>query len=688
MAFARTAIALLVLALASTADAGSTTQRETPIRKVISIVTDLKMKLEKQQALENARYQKDSCDCKEQKQDFEFFIQGFTTQSEDLAANIKALTSQASTLSTEISDRAKLISDLEQELQEIRDERAATNAVYNQNSTEVQFAIADIKGAKEAIQDSKDNQQGTHNNGVKVDLASIYHKIFPHRVVLGSFLQTSNMEASASSKVTDALATLSLLEQKPAGYEFRSNDILGMLESLKDTYLEVKTEMDQSEQASLHDFELNEQGKENQKRQAEKEKRQMEKAADTTSSDLSQAEKDKAAALDSKANNEDLLSDLTARCEKIATDYDEQSKKTGDELDALTQSLHMLQSKGMQAESAIVGSFLQEKQSSSNLRANRNFNKEANQKATKAKAVQVLLQAAKSLKSQILTSAMLQMEASRPKGDFSGVRKMIEELIFKVQKAMDTNASMKQFCDKNLKKTSNNIDTARTGAEGAQANVIALEAEKDELTNDIAALSKDLATVQKLADDETKARNLDKDANANKIETARLGIEAVEFAIKTLEAVFASSGESFLQTRASEEQQMKATLRNVVGNLQTILADFETTIQETGEKEADEATEDERILKEFHDEMSAMQGQIREKESRIADADGEITELKDEIDDHNDLNAKATEEMERLKTLCLSASDSFKTKQKKAEQEIEALKTASQILEASENATD
>merc|ERR1711982_301699 len=92
-------------------------------------------------------------------------------------------------------------------------------------------AIASIENAIKSMRDSKGAM-----TGAKVDFAQI-----------ASTMQQvmSVATSSVASKTSAQIASLS--KQKPAGYEYHSNDIINTLMDLYDTFLANKKEADEAE---------------------------------------------------------------------------------------------------------------------------------------------------------------------------------------------------------------------------------------------------------------------------------------------------------------------------------------------------------------------------------------------------------------------------------------------------------
>merc|ERR1719261_39331 len=134
-------------------------QKVTPVEKVISLLEKLKAESMAEGKDDAAAYDKFACFCKEQADDKLYAI----TKSEELiktqTAKIKLLASEIDELNAAISDLKKKKSKLEEEAKESAAARAKEHEAYAVEEKDMADAITAIKGAIEALEESKEQMK-------------------------------------------------------------------------------------------------------------------------------------------------------------------------------------------------------------------------------------------------------------------------------------------------------------------------------------------------------------------------------------------------------------------------------------------------------------------------------------------------------------------------------------------------
>merc|ERR1719262_191533 len=172
-----------------------------------------------------------------------------------------------------------------------------------------------------------------------------------------------------------------------------------------------------------------------------------------------------------------------------------------------------------------------------------------------------------------------------------------------------------------------------------------------------------------------EVRSKESAANEKTLEESTAGKDAVTFAMTTLKEFY--EGGSFIQTNsrytppnagrdgktvgdmapATAEGDYKGNQeasKGIIGLMEVILSDFERTIEQTTEDEADAQANFDEFEKETNDDTEAKEDEITSKKGRISEIDDALMTTEEE---HNDASTQlddAESSLEKLKPMCVS----------------------------------
>jgi hypothetical protein len=669
----RVVASLGLLAVASHAD--NAANRVTPIEKVMELMKKLSAQTEAEGKKEAEQYDKFACFCKEQADDKLYAIEKSTAKIEKQTARINKLDGEIADLNTAINALTQKIEAKEGEIKDAEDVRSEQHAEYVEEDEKMQAAIKAIKGAIKALKDSK---KTIKENGGRVDL-----------VQLRSFARS--LKASRAARVNSVLDQL----QKPASFEYQSNDIIATLESLKDQFLENKKELDQEEFETNAAFERKRLGLQTEVKFAAKEKDEKATIMEGKNEEKANTEDDKSQEIKEKDADQSFLDELTSECEQKAADWDQRSKARAGELKALSEALDILQ-KGA-SEQYGANKKLNLAQKATSFLQLRGTSAEALKVAATMRAEGLLAREGKALKSPILS--VMSMKVKLAADHFVKVRGLIKDLIQKLEEDAEAEATQKGFCDKEMGDAVRSRDQANGALEVAVGNINKLTSEKDSLEKEVNDLRQAIADNLKSLNEATELRNSEKDENAVTVETATEGKEAVEMAIGVLNEFY---NNAFLQTkytppnagRDGETVADKApetfsgtyhgnqdASKGIVGLLDVILSDFERTISTTNDEESSAQSSFETYEQDIKDDNDEKDSDITRKKNRIADIRDELVDEQEDKDEAITKKDEAKKELQKLKPLCVEGEETYAQRVAKREKEIEALKEAMTLLD-------
>jgi len=279
---------------------------------------------------------------------------------------------------------------------------------------------------------------------------------------------------------------------------------------------------------------------------------------------------------------------------------------------------------------------------------------------------------------------------------FGKVKKMIKDLIVKLQEEAISETEHKGWCDTEL--TTNKQTRDKKSAEIAE-----LESEIEDLTATIASLTQDIADLTAAVKEldeamaaETEERTAAKAKNAETIKEAKAAQVAVEQAMAVLKDFYAKAATA---TALTQMQQPAADAPEtfdkpykglgsegggVVDFLEVILTDFSRLESETTSSEAEEEDSYKTFMFESKKDKALKEGEIKlksgtktDKQSALQTAEADLKTTKEQLD-------KALEYYEKLKPTCVDSGISYEERVKRREEEIVSLQEALKILQGTD----
>merc|ERR1719198_912085 len=691
---------------------GQVAQKVTPIEKVISLMKELSKKVEEEGKVEAKQYDDYACFCKEQADGKLYNIETSREKIAKLTAKIENLEGEIATLTSEISDLATKIAGLEADIKAAVDQRAKEHAKYVTNSTDIVNAISAVERAIKALRESKGEIKGNEYYDAKLDFAQV-------QAATGKLLAKGMGTPKEQAKAAAVLTQLTKPGQA-AGYEYHSNDIIAVLEGLKDSFLEFKKEMDEEEFKLQDAFEKKKLAMENEKKFAEQDKMEKEAVLEAKTEEKEQAEQDKAEETKDMNADQSFLNVLTADCEKKAGLWDQRSRVRAGELTALSQALEVLEAKALPSYSVnkkLVDlqkktklAALQKRGTASGIAAHatkktmsflqtNGQNSQKLQDIAAGKAIDFLMTASHNLGSPALSAAVLIVSAA--KDHFVEVRGLIKDLLARLEADAAAEAEQKSFCDREMAKAINNRDAANAGVEDTEAQITALTTEKEGLMAEIATLSDQIAKLQKALLEATELRAKEKAENEETIATATTGKEGVELALQILKEFYEGAAAELLQKYVPPDSDREghtvgdlapevfdtkykgaqAEGGGIIGILEVVLSDFERTIATTQDEE-EMAQEDFEIFEaDTKTDIATKERMVKTKQARVADLEDELVTLQNDLKSFEELLASAKEELSKIEAMCVEGEETYAERVAARKKEIEALKEALTILE-------
>merc|ERR1719213_1296319 len=230
------------------------------------------------------------------------------------------------------------------------------------------------------------------------------------------------------------------------------------------------------------------------------------------------------------------------------------------------------------------------------------------------------------------------------------------------------------------------------------AELSALEATRDQLTEEIATLTAEIAELNDVHTKTTKERTEEKAENTDTLDKAKEGLAAVKDAYDVLASFYKGAGKakvSLVQVKASPVAEdapgsgqagaykgNQAKGGGILAMLEVIISDFERTIKVTTKSEKEAAKEFTKFERTTKASIASKETSKSTAEFDLKDTEMTITENMDDLEKHQKMLDDALKTLEYLKPACVDTGMSYADRVQKRRDEIDALKEALCQLDA------
>jgi len=723
MAFLRTISAIVVAALADPnltewkaskqaeeAQAAAEKDRESKmgaVNKAVDLLEDLQSQVLAEGEKEAATYNKFACFCKDTTRDKLTSIQTGEDRKAELIADINSVSSERDQLDDKITDTEVAIKYLAQEMKDATGSRQKTLKLYETNVADLSAALESLRGAIATLKSSKS----------------------PSLVQFQSVAET----VRTASLMADALGLkVPVLLQQPANevqmedYKFHSNDIISTLEGLLMDFGQEKVTVDEDEVSSVKAHQLLMQDMTHTTKLLNTKLDEAHKSRDDKISLIAMNSEEISTVEANLKDDKEYTNKLSKMCSDKAKTWDQRTQARADELATLTQAIGLVSGfvKGNTSASTVrfvqqgvsvrlakamaadpgtmneieaeaeaeegVPSFLQQ---STHLRGGAAVRLHQKPAASdRDMIIRLLKSEGKELKSTMLTALASKIAAD----PFSKVKQLIQELIERLLQESANEANQKGWCDKATADATQKRDYAADKILMLNGELGELEAARDQLTEELIALSED---IQGLEDAQQKAvdnRQAESSQNAATILEANEGLSVLSQCIDLLDKFYKTMKKNAVDlslVQAPSEDAPDAGFDNgqaytgaqsesggILGMLDVMKSDFVRTVTETETAEA-QAEQDHL---EFMTETGKSLAQKKEAEEQKGNQRTGVIEKKADADDdlnsNSDILNQQISELKDLKPACIDTGMSYQDRVARREEEIAALNKAMCIL--------
>jgi len=652
----------------------SSTVQKNPVEGVVKLMEKLQAKVMEEGKAEAAAYDKFACFCKEQADDKQYSITKKAARIGELAASIKKLEAGIQTFTDKGAEATTKKEELEKANKAATEQRNKDFVEFTLKKKDVLAAIEEVLNATAAVKESGEKQE--------------------------QFLQQGGPEDAG----------------KASSYDFKGGDTLDKLKEVHRKFKDDLKKLEEAEAESKHAYNMEKGARANELIAMKALIIKCQTLVGQKSTAKAEDEQEKEGLEGLKTEDEAFLQKLTEECETKAVAWDARSKRRMNELTAMATALGFLKGDG-------VGKYGSSKLTL--LRNHSNIKKNITKKVEllkthahvhkhghwvwkaeavslmqiedpiKAKAISHLAEEASILKSTKLEKLVMQIKDS----PFDSVKKMIEELITKIDAEQDAETAEIEDCKTDMIASTKKRAKNDAKMEKEKAKMVMLSSKIDDHNEDIKTLDAEVSEIYKSLNEATELRAVEKKENAVTISDAQAGKIALTNAISVLKEFYDSPAMFMQKNKNQEEPELNAPessdflgdeegadvskqneATGILGLLGTIKEDYESTIEKTSDAE-DAAEAQYTSFKESSEKEIADKEKVKsnlQKDVRTATADSEQAE--EDFGDWSTQKDEAINELNILTPRCSGLGAAAEEKKKRREEEKKALNDAIVII--------
>jgi len=278
-------------------------------------------------------------------------------------------------------------------------------------------------------------------------------------------------------------------------------------------------------------------------------------------------------------------------------------------------------------------------------------------------------------------------------GAFDKVKGLISDMIMKLEKEAESEATEKAYCDEEMAKTEakkaeldDDIAKLTSGIDQAASRAGSLKEEVVELEAALAVLAKTQAEMDKIRAEQNAAYTVAK-ADLSK------GLAGIRKALGVLRDYYGGAAamlqvddskfNSFMQQPAAPQQHEKSAGAggSIIGILEVVESDFATNLSKEESEEADSASNYEKVTQENKVATATKSQDAKYKTKEAAGLAKQIAELSSDKDTSSTELSAVMEYYGKIRERCVAKPESYEQRKARREAEIDGLKEALSILE-------
>merc|ERR1740124_887362 len=646
-----------------------------PLSKVIDLMDECAMKVGRDAAAEVKAYQEYFEWCDDVSKNAQFEIKTAKSQTEELTANIGEFTATIGASNTKIEALAGSIAADDKELSEAQSVRDKESADFTASEGELTGDIDTLDRAIAVIQRELSKNPAAF---AQVDTSNTARLV----QALGAIVDAAGFSGGDKNRLSALIQSQqgnddddALLGAPAAAvYESKSGGIVDVLVDMKEKAEGELSELRKAENSAKHNFNMLKQSLEDSMSADNTDLAQEKSALAASEEGKATAEGDLSVTSKDLAASQDELATASSKCMQVAADHESTVAARAEELAVIAKAKKILEDTAGGAGGQVY-SFLQisstaDLKNSEVVTLVKNLAKKQHSTALAQLASRI--------------AAVAKYGASAGEDPFAKIKGLITDMIAKLEKEAEADATEKAYCDEEMGKTeakksdlesivaklSSKID--RDAATSAKR-----KEEVKELQSRLAALAKEQAQMDSIRSEE----NTDYVQSKKDLE---LGLSGVQKALSVLRDYYGGDA-AFVQEDqpAKPETHQKSTGagQSIISILEVVESDFSETLTKVETEEADAATEYEKTTQENKIAKTTMSQDAKYKSQEATSLDKAVAELTSDKDTTNTELSAVLEYYGKLKDRCVAKPESYEDRKARRAAEIAGLKEALDVLE-------
>jgi hypothetical protein len=646
-----------------------------PVQKVIELLGECKAKVAKDLAAEASVMEEYVTFCDDELKEKGYAIETAGREIGDLMATIEDSKATIVEKTDEIGELGSLIAAKEKELADATavrqgksEEFAAAEKELVKSVDECSRAVVALEKGMALLQGGKKREARQQLKAVKMAMTSVLAAIAidtDSTRKLKSFIQQSSEDSDEND------LTLKQPQAKQVAYESKSGGIIQTVKEMQGKAEAELSDLRKKEMADAHEFKMLDQSLSGEISHGQEKLSAAKKAKAGAEETLASSEGDLVATKKTKAADEEYSANLKTECETAAHEWAARQESAKAEMAAIDKASEILAS----GVTALVQTGTQKRSFDDDSDSEDDAQSEARQK---------LVKTIQRLGKKFHSFGLMQLASVASSDPFVKIRGLIEDMIAKLLKEAEEEATQKAFCDKEMgaSKTSEaqktaTIDKLQTRIDGNEAKIA-------ELSEAIKTLEAEVADIDKAQSEATAIRNTEKADNLAAIKDFRDSANAVVAAMGVLKSFY--EGGAFIQTKSQKSARPEFggaksdAASGIISVLEVAESDFTRLLAET--ETAEDAAADAYAKQTDENKVSkATKGaDAKAKQSEVKSLTVELGHAKeDHASTSTELDAVLSY-IDKLKPQCEEKAMSYEEKKAAREAEIAGLKEALEIL--------
>jgi chromosome segregation ATPase len=632
-----------------------------PVQKVVELLGELKTKVANDLKAEASAMEEYTEYCDDEITNKGFAIKTASSKIEEYQAIIEESTGKITEFTAAIEEGGATLAAKDAELKEATDVRESEHKDFEAAEKELVETVDTLARAAAVLKRELSFAQG----------GSVTSKKLGNLVQALSAIVAAQ-DTSAAKKVQSFLEDddLSLAQQPQASvknYESKSGGIVEAINEMQDKAEEELQTLRRDETKARHGFEMISQSLKDALTNLQKSVEEATANKSATEETSAQATEDLAKTEASKAADEKYKSKMQTECQTKATEWEARQKSGADEMAALDKAKEILTS-GVKA-------FVQ--------------TKAVTKRVSKAMAADeqdsrdMFVSEVRKMGRKFNSFALMQLAGKATSDPFVKIRGMVEEMISKLQKEADEEATQEAFCQEESAKSAKARETKTATVDKYQSRIDKAKATKDELKQEVAELQKEISEITKSNKEATKIRTAAHAEYKKASKDFKESAEAVTMAMGVLEEFY--GGASLLQ-QPSFGGAKSDSAGGIISFLEVAQSDFTRLLAESESTEAAEKEAYDALKQDNTVSLATKEASVKGKTSEIKSLSVNISDTGSDLENANTELDAIMEYIEKLKPQCESKAMSYAERKARRDSEISGLKSALEILSGDEPA--